>query len=110
MTEPQAPRRSTVLAVVLAVVFLAILGTAVGIILGTRSRQPGPGVATDQTTASPTVAPSPPQTSDAGNTQPSSVGTRTSPPTKTYPPPTKDTCPAYTVDAANRTGGKPDYR
>jgi hypothetical protein len=111
MTQMDAPRRSPVLAVGLAIVFLAVIGASVGYILGTNAKKPGQSVASDQTTT-PTSAPAPtsPATSDTGGPQPTYPATKTSSSTKTYTAPTKDKCPDYTIEAANHRGGKADYR
>jgi hypothetical protein len=112
MTQMDAPRRSPVLAVMLAIVFLAVIGASVGYILGTNSKKPGQNVAGDQiSTPTPaTLAPTSPATSNAGGQQPTSPATKTSSSTKTYATPTKDHCPDYTIEAANHRGGKADYR
>src|SRR2546430_2572413 len=104
MTQLEAPRRSPVLAVVVAVGFLAVLGSAVGMILGT-TKPTGHGVAAGPS-ASPgtTASPSPPAMTDTGNVEPTGPATTSSStkPAKTYAPPTRDTCPDYTVEAANQ--------
>jgi len=94
--EPRG--RSATGAVVIAVIFLAILGTGVGIVLGAANKkndgddqaggEPSP-------TVSVTVTGSP---SATGGPRPS--GTRTPTDPKTYPATSRDKCPKQTEEAA----------
>jgi hypothetical protein len=103
-TEPRS--RSATGAVIIAVIFLAILGTGVGIVLGTqaKNRDPGDNVANNSTaTTSPSPTVTVTQTTDPGNNGGGeATGTRTRNPTntKTYRPTTKDDCPQQTDEAA----------
>ena len=101
-TEPRS--RSATGAVIIAVIFLAVLGTGVGIVLGTqqKNRDRAENTASNST---PSASPSPNVTvtqttdpTDAGT----SGGTKTKPPTntKSYRPTTRDECPQQTDEAA----------
>ena len=103
--EPR--NRSATVAVVVAVIFLAVLGTGVGIVLGSQAKKgdDGDNVANNTTaTASPSPTVTVTQTADPDNNG-GSGGTRTRPATstKSYPPPTKDRCPKQTEEAAGTT-------
>jgi hypothetical protein len=103
-TEPR--NRSATGAVIIAVIFLAVLGTGVGIVLGTqaKNREPGDNVANNSTaTASPSPSVTVTQTTDPGNDNGGDgTATRTRNPTntKTYRPITKTDCPEQTDEAA----------
>jgi hypothetical protein len=96
--EPRG--RSATGAVIIAVIFLAILGTGVGLVLGSQSRNNDTGneAAGDSTataTATPSAAPTP------GNTA-GSKPTNTRTPTRgaSYRPTARDKCPQQTEEAA----------
>src|SRR5687768_10279610 len=96
-----AERRQTRTAVVLAVVFLAVLGAGAGIALG--AQQPGDDSAGPQVSVTPsspegTRSPDPVVSEATGQPTPSR-STATSKPPK-YGTPTRDTCPGQLVDAA----------
>lgn len=98
--EPRG--RSATGAVVIAVIFLAILGAGVGIVLGSANRGDGDdragGEPTPTATATTTDGPSPGTT---GGTKP--TGTRTQTGTKTYRATSRDKCPEQTEEAAGTT-------
>jgi hypothetical protein len=102
--EPRS--RSATGAVIIAVIFLAVLGTGVGIVLGSQQKNNGNGnnVANNTTTSatpSPTVTVT--QTTGPGNNGGGNTGgTQTRQPTntKTYRPTAKDDCPQQTDEAA----------
>jgi hypothetical protein len=110
MTEPEPSRRSPVLAVVLAMVFLAVIGASVGFILGNQTSKAGQNVATGpSSTASPTPQASTTTPVDSvRSTDPTT--TKTTAPPKTYKPPAKDVCPDITVEAASQHGGKAPFK
>jgi hypothetical protein len=97
--EPRS--RSATGAVIIAVIFLAVLGTGVGIVLGSQKKnsEKGDNVA-DNTTISATPSPSGPGTQTADPT--STGGTKTRPPTntKSYGGTKPDDCPQQTDEAA----------
>jgi hypothetical protein len=100
--EPRS--RSATGAVIIAVIFLAVLGTGVGIVLGSQQKNSdkGDNVANNTTTsASPSPTVTVTQTSP-GNTGGNNGGTQTRQPTntKTYRPTAKDDCPQQTDEAA----------
>ena len=92
--EPRG--RSATGAVVIAVIFLAILGTGVGIVLGTQHKDDERDNAANESTPSATATAAPSVTS-TGTGKPSN----TKPPTNngTYRPTTRDKCPDQTVEA-----------
>jgi hypothetical protein len=91
-------------AVIIAVIFLAVLGTGVGIVLGTQAKNDkGDNVANNTTTsASPSPTASDGETVDPDTSDPGNGGTRTRTPTgtKTYGTTDPRNCPQQTVDAA----------
>lgn len=95
-------RRSSNVVLVLAVVFLAILGASVGVILGTAKNGDGN---TDVTTTGPdTETPSPTRqnsTAASATGTGGTTGTRKpqATPTKTYPPVSGNDCPQQSNDA-----------
>jgi hypothetical protein len=97
--EPR--NRSAMGAVIIAVIFLAVLGTGVGIVLGSQAKKDNDGdnVANNTTTsASPSPTVTATETPDPGNTD----ATRTRTPTggnKTYRPTAKNDCPQQTDEA-----------
>jgi hypothetical protein len=99
--EPRS--RSATGAVIIAVIFLAVLGTGVGIVLGTQQKNRDRDNASNNSTA--TASPSPTvtvtQTNDPTDGA-TSGGTKTKPPTntKSYRPTTRDDCPQQTDEAA----------
>jgi hypothetical protein len=95
--EPRG--RSATGAVVIAVIFLAILGTGVGIVLGSQARDDGDDTAAEPT---PTVsATSAPSASATGGARPTSTKSPTS--AKSYRPTARDKCPQQTEEAAGRS-------
>jgi hypothetical protein len=102
--EPRS--RSATGAVIIAVIFLAVLGTGVGIVLGAQQKNNADGnnVANNTTTsASPSPTVTVTQTTSPNNTGGGNTGgTQTRPPTntKTYRPTAKDDCPQQTDEAA----------
>ena len=93
--EPRG--RSATGAVIIAVIFLAILGTGVGLVLGTAKKNSNDaddraGETTPTVTATTTVGPS------ATGAKP--TGTRTPTGNKTYRPTSRDRCPEQTEEAA----------
>jgi hypothetical protein len=106
----QPRSRHAMVAVILAVVFLAILGSSVGYLLGSDKRDQGNKVAGDQTTSPtdpPTGGPSPGETAtDPGgnNNGGGNTRTRTANPTKSYPPARRDACPQQTAEAVGAGG------
>jgi len=100
--EPRS--RSATGAVIIAVIFLAVLGTGVGIVLGTqqKNKDRAENTASNSTpsaTASPDVTVT--QTTEPTDSS-TSGGTKTKPPTstKSYRPTTRDDCPQQTDEAA----------
>lgn len=97
-------RRYTTVAIVLAVVFLAVLGAGVGLLLslGRDGKKPGNNVA-DQ---SPAASAAPSATASGDRTEEPYGGNssrpRTTPPSpgKSYPPTRKDACPKQSEEAA----------
>jgi len=93
--------RSTAAAVVLATVFLTLLGAMVGVILGTTQRPDGgPNLANESRSPvepSPTVTETVTTPATPGGTQ---GPTKTAHPGKTYPPTTRDDCPKQTDEKA----------
>jgi hypothetical protein len=92
-------------AVIIAVIFLAVLGTGVGIVLGSQAKNDkGDNVANNTTTsASPSPSVSDRETVDPNTSDPGNTGTRTRTPTggtKSYRPTAKDDCPQQTDEAA----------
>jgi hypothetical protein len=104
MSEIDAePRnRSATAAVIIAVIFLAVLGTGVGIVLGSQAKNDkGDNVANNTTTsASPSPTGSGTQTSDPGNGGGNGTKTRTPTNNSSYRPTTKDDCPQQTDEEA----------
>jgi hypothetical protein len=101
--EPRS--RSATGAVIIAVIFLAVLGTGVGIVLGSQQKNNdnGDNVANDTTvSASPSPTVTVTQTTDPGNTDGGNNATRTNRPTnsKSYRPTAKDDCPQQTDEEA----------
>lgn len=90
--EPRG--RSATPAVIIAVIFLAILGTGVGIVLGAAKKNERDDAAAQP---SPTAATSAPAAS--GTPKPSTT-TKTPTGTKTYPATVRDKCPEQTIEAA----------
>lgn len=95
--------RNTVLAVTVAVIFLAVLGSSVGFILGS-DRRDGPGDPLGGQTALPTSTPT--ATSGSGGSTPpdgptggTTTRTRTQTATRSYGPPKRDACPQQTAEA-----------
>jgi hypothetical protein len=100
--EPRS--RSATGAVIIAVIFLAVLGTGVGIVLGSQQKNSdnGDNVANNTTaTASPSPTVDETQTTDPGNTG-GNTATRTRQPTnnKSHRPASKDDCPQQTDEEA----------
>jgi hypothetical protein len=98
--EPRG--RSATGAVIIAVIFLAVLGTGVGIVLGVNAK-PGENLGVNSTGTTPTVsAPGPSADDDSSDAGSGSEGTSTKKPTptKSYKTPTKNECPQATVEAA----------
>jgi hypothetical protein len=92
--------RSSAVAVVLAAVFLTLLGAMVGVIIGTTQKNGGTNVANQSpgpTGPSPAVTVT--ETAPSGNNG-GGGGTRAPNPGKTYPPTTKDDCPKQTDEKA----------
>jgi hypothetical protein len=105
MSEFDAHRPSrgrSTLAVVVAVVFLAVLGGAVGVILGTSKNRAADGDSTANGT--PTEAPTGQVGSQVGSGTAGGTGpknpTKTPTTPKTYPATSLNKCPQQTVDAA----------
>ena len=96
--EPRS--RSATGAVIIAVIFLAVLGTGVGIVLGSQAKNDkGDNVGNDTTvSASPSPTGTGTPTTDPTNTG----GTKTRPPTntKSYTSPDGRDCPQQTEEAA----------
>lgn len=107
MSEIDAgPRsRSATVAVIIAVIFLAVLGTGVGIVLGSQQKNndKGDNVANNTTaSASPSPTVTVTQTTDPGNAGGGNNATRTRQPTNTrsWRPTTRDDCPQQTDEEA----------
>jgi hypothetical protein len=99
--EPRG--RSSAAAVIIAVIFLAILGTGVGIVLGSANKKDGGDDVGSGVTASATPTGSVTQTTGPGGSDndPNGTGTKTRNPTGTsYPGVTKSECPKQTQDRA----------
>src|SRR5688572_8013228 len=102
--EPR--NRSATIAVVVAVIFLAVLGTGVGIVLGSQAKddRDGQNVANNSSASaspSPTVTVTQTRSPDTGGGG-NAGGTRTKTPTntKSYRPTARDRCPQQTEEAA----------
>ena len=97
--EPRG--RSATGAVVIAVIFLALLGTGVGLVLGSQAKKDDDPV--DRAGAEPSVTASAQPT--ASDTPKPTATTTTRPPTTggTYRPTTRDRCPQQTEEAAGTT-------
>jgi hypothetical protein len=94
--EPRG--RSATGAVIIAVIFLALLGTGVGLVLGSQNKKDDPG---KQVAGDATAAPTRPPT--AGTSTPKPTNTRTPGNNGTYRPTAKDKCPQQTEEAAGAT-------
>lgn len=96
--EPRG--RSATGAVIIAVIFLAILGTGVGIVLGSANKGNGDDRAGGEPTPTATATDGP-SASATGGGRP----TNTKAPTgaKTYAPTTRDKCPEQTQEATGTT-------
>jgi hypothetical protein len=97
--EPRG--RSATGAVVIAVIFLAILGTGVGIVLGSQARGDGDrNNAGDNSTPSATATAAP-SASSTGGARPTNTKSPAS--AKSYRPTARDKCPQQTEEAAGRS-------
>ena len=93
--EPRG--RSATGAVVIAVIFLALLGTGVGLVLGSQHEKDDGGNQAAEPTQTATAQPTPTGTPKAsGTTRPPASG-------GSYRPTTRDKCPQQTEEAAGTT-------
>jgi hypothetical protein len=102
--EPASSRTNTV-AIVLAVVFLTVLGAGVGILLGLGTDGKGTGTNVANQSTGPSPAPPAPDGNGASaepNGGNNGTRTRTASPSagKSYPPTRKDACPKQSEEAA----------
>jgi hypothetical protein len=97
--EPRG--RSATGAVIIAVIFLAILGTGVGIVLGSANKNNGDDQAGgDPTPTASVTATGEPSAGSTGGGKPTKTPTSG---TKSYAPTARDKCPEQTQEAAGTT-------
>lgn len=94
--EPRG--RSATGAVIIAVIFLALLGTGVGLVLGSQRKDAEGGDQAAQPTQSATAAPT-----ATGTPKPTAAGTRPPSTGGSYRPTARDKCPQQTEEAAGAT-------
>jgi hypothetical protein len=92
--------RYTTVAIVLAVVFLTVLGAGVGLVLAIGSNGKGTGNDVANETSGPSLTPSARTGTDEPYNGGTNTRTRTAPPGKSYPPTRKDACPKQSEEAA----------